>query len=221
MSIARRKIIGLFAAGAATTLAGCGGGYDGPLTRLMWVLNLNPEFASTDVTFDATTVVSGLPFPALTSAFEIEFGSYRIGLRDRSSGRAFNFDGFLVDDYSPSTVVFYRHFTSARLEGSPVGIVNYFDSTESLVVELDDGTGSVQTTVLTFEGSAPQASGSANCRLRLRRAGDGVLVYDSGLRRRSDAILAYPSDPVSGLVGVVGLDYRFGNASAASWPNIL
>ena len=78
MSIGRRKIIGLFAAGAATALAGCGGGYAPAPTRFVWLLNLNPEFPSVDVSFGATTVTLGLPFPALTARLEVEYGSYTV-----------------------------------------------------------------------------------------------------------------------------------------------
>ena len=222
MSIDRRKIIGLFAATAVTALAGCGGGdhHDTP-TRLVWVLNLNPDFPSVDVAFDSTVVVGGLPFPALTPPIELVFGTYSIGLRNVLTGRTLFFDGFAVDDFSPSIAVFYRHGTSARLAPSPLGIVNYFDSSESLIADLDDGTGSVQTTVLAFEGSAPQASQSLNCRLFLSRASDQVLVYDSGLRERTDAILIFPADPVTGLVAVVGLNYSFDGATVVGWPNLL
>lgn len=222
MSIDRRKLIGLFAASAATALAACGGGGDyEPPTRLVWVLNLNPDFASVDVAFDATVVTFGLPFQALTPAIELAFGTYTIGLRNPSSGRTLHFDGIDVDDASPSIEVFYRKGTSARLWPSPSGIVNYFDSTESLIADLSDSGGNVQTSVLAFEQSAPQVSQSAACRLRLRRASDGVLVYDSGSRQRTGAILIYPSNPSIGLVGVVGLDYTFNAASAVIWPNIL
>ena len=223
MSIDRRALIGLFAASAATTLAGCGGGgdYQSAPTRFVWLLNVNPNFASVDVSFNSTVVASAMPFESLTLPIEVEFGTYTIGLRDRASGRNLLFDGFNVDNYSPSIEVFYRNGTSARLGASPSGIVNYFDSPEALDVELDDGTGFVQLSRLAFESSAPQISQSLNCRLRLRRASDGVLVYDSGLRRRTGAIIIYPADPVLGLVGVVGLDYSFSAAVATRWPNIL
>ena len=222
MTIARRSILGLFAVGAATALTGCGGGgSDSIPTRFMWVLNLNSEFPSADVAFGPDPVSSALPFQALTPRIEVEFGVYSVGLRDRASGRTLYFDGFVVDDYSPSIEVFYRHGTSARLGASPAGIVNYFESPEALVVELDDGAGSVQTTVLSFEDSAPQASLSANCRLTVRRANDGVLVYDSGLRQRTGAILLFPSDPLIGFVGALGLNYSGSSAGAVSWPNIL
>jgi hypothetical protein len=64
-------------------------------------------------------------------------------------------------------------------------------------------------------------SQSAYCRLRLRRASDGVLVYDSGTRVRSRAVIVYPADAVTGLVGVVGLDYTFDTANRTRWPNVL
>ena len=226
MSIARRKILGLLAAASATALAGCGGGGDGgggqgAPTRFLWVLNLNPEFTSTDLSLSGNLLVPGLPFPALTPRIEAEYGSYSLGLRDRNTGRSFAFNSFLVDDFSASVNVFYRSFASARVGALVPGIANYFDSTESLVAELNDGAGNIQTNVLAFESSAAQASRSANCRLRLRRASDGVLVYDSGLQVRTSAILIFPADPVSGLVAVVGVNYNFTDANAVSWPNIL
>jgi hypothetical protein len=226
MTIARRKILGLFAAGATTVLAGCGGGGDyydggGVPTRFVWVLNLDPEFTSVDVAFGPDVLVSGLPFEALTPRIEAEFGTYVLGLRDRPTGRTLNFSDFIVDDLSPTINVFYRYGTSGRLGASPLGIVNYFDSPESLIVDLDDGNGTVQTSVLPFERAAAQISRSPNCRLRLSRASDSVLVYDSGLRQRTDAIIVFPADAVTGLVGVVGLNYTYTDANVVGWANVL
>lgn len=225
MSIERRKILALLAAASATALTGCGGGGSGgdiaAPTRFLWVLNLNPEFTSTEVSLGTALLVSGLPFPALTPRIEAEFGSYSLGLRDRNSGRSFVFNNFVVDDRSASIEIFYRSGASARLNALSPGIYNYFDSNESLVVELNDGTGNIQTSVLAFESSAPQASQSASCRLRLRRASDGVLVYDSGLRTRTSAILIFPADAQTGLVAVVAVNYSFNDANATSWANIL
>lgn len=222
MSIDRRKLIGLFAVGSATTLAGCGGGVELVVsTRSVWLLNLNPEFPSVDVSYGPTTVVSGLSFPALTPRIEVDFGIYSIGLRNRASGRTLFFDGVRVDENSPSMQVFYRKGASARLGASPTGIVNYFDSPESLIVELDDGVGGLQTSVLDFESSTIQTSRSSICRLQVRRVSDRVLVYDSGLRQRTGSILLFPSDPLIGFVGAVGLNYDGNSASMVNWPNIL
>jgi len=226
MSIDRRKIIGLFAASAATALPGCGGGGDFvPPTRFVWLLNLDPEFPSVDVSFNATTVTFALPFPALTPRFEVEYGSYTVGLRQSSNGLTQNFDGVAIDGNAPSMFVFYRHFDSTRLGSSPPGIINYFDSNVSLDVDLFDDVGNVQLETLTFEGSAPQNSRSSNCTLRLYAAGSSVLIYDSGLQQRTDSILVFPRYPVaspfSGQVAVVGLNYGFGSAAVVSWPNIL
>ena len=230
MAIARRQlIIGLFATGAGATLAACGGGggYTAP-TRLMWVLNLNPEFAFVDVSLGANgataapVVSPGLPFQAMTQPIEIAFGTYSIGMRDTTSGRTVFFDNFNVDNNSPSVLVFYRNGTSTLLAPAPTGVVNYFDSNVALDVELGDTAGTVQLTPsLAFNASAPQASQSAYCQLRLRRATDGVSVYDSAVQPRAGTILIYPADPVSGLVAVVGLDYTFNSASAVVWPNTL
>lgn len=229
MSIDRRKILGLFAASAATALAGCGGGDDGPLTRFEWLLNLNPEFPSAELTFGATTVASPLPFPGLTSRFEVEFGSYTVGLREISTGETQNFPGVVIDDFSPSMFVFYRHFPSTRLGSTPPGIINYVDtggvSNSTLDVDLFDDVGNVQLETLTFEGSAPQNSRSLNCRLRLYAVGSSVLIYDSGLQQRTDSILIFPrypaASPSAGEVAVVGLNYGLSFAAAFSWPNTL
>jgi hypothetical protein len=224
MTIARRKMLGLFAAGATTVLAACGGGgdyYDGVPTRFVWVLNVDPEFTSVDVALGRDVLVSGLPFRALTPRIEAEFGTYVLGLRDGPTGRTLNFSDFTVDDLSPTINVLYRYGTSARLGASPLGIVNYFDSPESLIVDLADGNGNVQTSVLPFERAAAQVSRSPNCRLRLSRASDGVLVYDSGVRQRTDAIIVFPADAVTGLVGVVGLNYTYTDATVVGWANVL
>lgn len=237
MTIARRKIIGLFAAGAATTLAGCGGGGDGyvdvpyvPPTRSMSLLNLNPEFSSSDVTFGAATVASGLTFPGITNPFVAEYGTYTLSIRNRSPAITQNFDGLPVDGSSPSLFVFYRRFASTRLGSSPLvpGITNYFDSTVGLDVDLFDETGGVQLIdALGFEGNATQASGSRNCRLQLYAAGSSVLIYDSGpqLQARPDSIIIFPRFPAassrSGEVAVIGLNYNVNGASAVSWPNYL
>lgn len=234
MTIARRKIIGLFAAGAATTLAGCGGGgevyIDVPYvpTRSMSLLNLNPEFPLSDVTFGAATVASALAFPGITTRFVAEYGYYTLGIRNRSPFVTQNFDNVLVDAISPSLFVFYRRFASTRLGSSPPvpGITNYFDSTVALDVDLFDQTGGVQLIdALGFERDAAQTSGSRNCTLRLYAAGSSVLVYDSGLQQRTDSIIIFPRFPAassrSGEVAVVGLNYNVNGASAVSWTNIL
>lgn len=226
MSIARRKIIGLFAASAATGLAGCGGGGDyAPPTRFMWLLNLNPEFPSLDVSFGATPVSSALPFPALTPRFEVEYGSYTVGLRQRSNGLTQLFDGVVVNGNSASVLVFYRHFGSTRLGSAAAGIVNYFDSNVSLDVDLFDDAGNVQVETLAFEGSALQSSRSRNCTLHLYAAGSTDLIYDSGLQQRTDSILVFPrypaASPFSGQVAVVGLNHDLGSSAAVIWPNTL
>ena len=224
MPLQRRRILTLLAAGPAAVLAACGGGGDGygdAPTRFMWLLNINPEVASADVSFGPDRVAAGLPFTGLTQRIEAVYGVYTIAVRNNATGLTAFFDNFHIDDLSPAMTVFYRKATSVRLGASPVGIVNYFDSTEPLAVELDDGFGNVQLSSLVFEGSAPQASASANCQLRLRRASDGVLVYDSGLRFREGAILIFPADPSSGLVTAVGLSYTGSDARVVVWPNIL
>ncbi len=226
MPIDRRRLIGLFAASTATALAGCGGGGDyGASTRFVWLLNLNPEFPAADVSVGGTVIAPGLPFPGLTDAAEVEYGSYTVGLRERSNGNTQNFDRVRIDDFSPSLFVFYRRFGSTGLDASPPGIINYFDSNVALDVDLLDDAGGAQLERLAFEGSARQNSGSLNCRLRLYAAGSPVLVYDSGLRQRTDSILVFPrypaASPGSGQVAVVGLNYGPRNASAVAWPNLL
>lgn len=226
MSIDRRKVIGLFAASAATALAGCGGGGEDAPTRLVWLLNLNPEFPAADVSIGATSVAAGLPFPGLTAPpAEVEYGRYTFSVRGNTTQ---NFNDVLVDGFSPSMYVFYRHFASTRLGSSPRGIVNYFDSTVALDVDLfdDNGAGNVQLLdALPFEGDALQTSRSTTCRLRLYAAGSPTLIYDSGQQARTDSIIVHPRFPASssrsGEVAVVALNYSANRANAVLWPNTL
>jgi hypothetical protein len=225
MVIDRRKFIGWAAAGAGTALTGCGGGGYVPPTRLVWLLNLNPEFPAMDVSFGATPVSAGLPFTGLTARFEVEYGLYTVSLR-RSDGFTVNFDNVRIDDQSPSVFVFYRHFNSSRLGPSPAGIENYFDSTVALDVELFNGISSLpQVEVLPFEGNAPQDSSSLDCILHLYARGSSTRIYDSGLQERTDSILIFPRFPAtharSGEVAVIGLNYGFGSATAVEWLNLL
>ena len=220
MSIARRHLLGLLAAGAATALAGCGGGGDDrPPTRFVSVLNLNVDFPTADVTFGPTLVSQGLPFQALSLPVEVAHGTYDLGLTEPTRGRRFDFN-LGVDATSPTLGVFYRSGASARLVLSPIGIANYFDSSETLIADLSDGAGNVETSSLAFEQVAVQVSRSANARLVLSRASDGVLVYDSALQRRTDALLIYRATQ-GGLVGVIGVNYGPGGKSAVVWPNTL
>ena len=231
MSIARRKIIGLFAASAATALAGCGGGGDDVVLQRVWVLNLNPEFPSADVSVGATLLAAGLPSPGLTSPLDFETGYYTVRVRRPADGVLFDFNNVLIDARSslPSLFVFYRHFDSARLVPAPRGIENYFDSSVNLDFDLFDGDGTgtsfVQTQILPFEGGGRQTSNSSTCRLRLFAEGSTTLIYDSGVQNRTDSILIHPRFPAasarSGEVAVVGLNYGFVNAGAVIWPNLL
>lgn len=225
ISIDRRKAIGLFAASAATLLAGCGGGYEPPPTRFVWLLNLNPEFPSVDVSFGATPVTTALPLGALTPRFEVEYGRYTVALRNRLNNFTENFDGVVIDAVSPSVFVFYRHFPSTRLGSALPGIVNLFDSNVGLEFDLFDDASNLQFGALPFEGDLPQNSRSANCRLNLYAAGSNVLVYDSGVRQRTDSIIVFPrflaAHARSGEVAVVGLNFGSGSAAAVPWPNLL
>ncbi|MDP3821632.1 MAG: hypothetical protein Q8R33_09165 [Burkholderiales bacterium] len=233
MSIDRRKIIGLFAATAATTLAGCGGGGgdDGPYLQRVWVMNVNPEFPSADVSVGSTLVAAGLPFPGLTSPLDFESGFYAVRVRRPASSVFFDFDPVRIDAASslPSLFVFYRHFASARLVPAPRGIENYFDSTVNLDYDLFDGDGTgnsfVQTQLLPFEGGGRQTSNSSTCRLRLYAENSPTLIYDSGVQPRPDSILIHPRFPAasarSGEVAVTAVNYGFVNAGAVVWPNLL
>ncbi|MEO8806536.1 MAG: hypothetical protein ABI433_10655 [Burkholderiaceae bacterium] len=231
MSIARRKIIGLFAASAATALAGCGGGGDDVVLQRVWVLNVNPEFPSADVSVGTTLLATGLQAPGLTSPLDFESGYYTVRVRRPADGVFFDFDNVAIDAHSslPSLFVFYRHFASARLVPAPRGIENYFDSSVNLDIDLFDGDGTgtsfVQTQILPFEGGGPQTSNSRTCRLRLFAEGSTTLIYDSGVQNRTDSILIHPRFPAasarSGEVAVVGLNYGFVNAGAVVWPNLL
>ena len=235
MSIDRRKIIGLFAATAATTLAGCGGGGgggdEGRSLQRVWVLNLNPEFPSADVSVGSTLIGSGLPFPGLTSPVDFDGGYYTVRVQRSGGGAFFDFDNVAIDAGSPlpGLFVFYRRFASARLVPAPRGIENYFDSNVNLDFDLFDGDGSgnsfVQSQILPFEGGARQTSGSSTCRLRLYAEGSSTLVYDSGVQYRTDSILIHPrfsaASARSGEVRVTALNYGVANASAVDWPNLL
>jgi hypothetical protein len=226
MTIARRKIIGLFAASTATALAGCGGGGDYvPPTRFVSLLNLNPEFSSADVSIGGTSIASGLPFPGLTARSEVEYGTYTVSVNQRSPVLTQTFDGVGVDSRSPSLFVFYRHFNSTRLGSTPPGIINYFDSTVSLDVDLFDDRNVAQFETLTFEGSAAQASRSGTCQLKLYAAGSPTMIFDSGVQNRTDSILVYPrfpaTSPRNGEVAVIGLNYGPNSASAVVWANLL
>ena len=227
MSLNRREVLAFFGASATTALAGCGGGGDSepPPTRFVSLLSLNPEFQFADVAFGSTVVSSGLPFPALTQRFEVEFGSYTVSVRDRSSGFVQSFDNAIVDGSSPSVLVFYRYFGSSRLGASPPGIINYFDSSVALDVDLLDDAGNAQLETLPFEAGVPQRSRSLNCVLRLFAARSSIPVYDSGLQRRPDSILIFAryqaASASSGQVAVVALNYLSGPVSAVSWLNTL
>lgn len=228
MSIARRKIVGLIAASAAsaaTTLAGCGGGDYAPPTGFIRLLNLNPEFPSADFSIDGAVVAGSVPSPGLTPRIEVDYGAYTFALRERSTGITQSFGGVPVDDFSPSQFVFYRHFGSTRLDATPPGIINYFDSSTALDVDLfDDGVG-VQVERLAFESGVAQTSPSRGCVLRLYAAGSSTLIYDSGPQQRTDSILIFPRFPASssrsGEVAVAGLNYRYSSANLVVWPNLL
>ena len=239
MSIDRRKVIGLFAASAATTLAGCGGGGDdGPGLQRVWVMNINPEFPTADVSVGSTLIATGLPFPGgLTSPLDFDTGSYTVRVQRSAGGSFYNFDNVVIDARSPlpSLFVFYRRFASARLGSAPRGIENYFDSSVNLDVDLFDGDGTgnsfAQTETLAFQGDpviksgTSQVSRSSTCRLRLFAEGSSTLIYDSGVQNRAGSILIHPRFPAdsqgSGEVAVVALNYGFANASAVIWPNLL
>ncbi len=233
MSIDRRKVLALLASGAATALAGCGGGgdngpYQAPPTRFVWLLNLNPEFQTADVTFGATTVTLGLPFPLLTPRIEVEYGVYSVALRDPRDGFTLIFNGILIDANSPSVFVFYRRGDSAEFAPAPLGIVNYFDSAVPLDVDLfGAGNQGQLVDALPFEGVVQQASNSFDCELDLFAAGDPRLVYNSGVQSRTDSVIVFPRFPAgrpdSGQVAVVGLNFGFssGLATAVIWPNTL
>ncbi len=236
MTIARRNILGLIAASAATALTGCGGGGDGPSSRPVRVLNLNPEFPSAEVSIRNTVVASILPFKELTGPIEVAFGAYTITFRDRTGFvPPVDFPNIPANENS-AIEVFYRNGISNTvglqplLENSPPFVINLFDSTESLIVELEDEFGTVQRPVpeLAFQASVAQSSLSRRCGLRVFRSSDLSVVYDSGpvLLARPRAILlfplsaTFPFNPIFGRVGVMALDYSGISATAEVWPAI-
>ena len=231
MTIARRNILGLIAASAATALAGCGGG-DGPSSRSVRVLNLNPDFPSAEVTIRNTVVASILLFKKLTDPIGVAFGAYTITFRDRTgSVPLVDFPNIPANENS-AIEVFYRNRIGSTvglqplLENSPPFVINLFDLTESLFVELDDGIGPLQQQTLDFGASVAQSSRSTECRLRVFRSINGPLVYDSGPVLRLRGILlfplpdAFPFDPNFGRVGVMALDYSGPNATAKEWRTL-
>ena len=227
MTIARRNILGLIAASAATALAGCGGG-DGPSSRSVRVLNLNPDFPSAEVRIRNVPVASVLPFKRLTEPIEVAFGTYTITFLDRTVPPV-DFPNISVNENS-AIEVFYRNRNTVGLqpllENSPPFVINLFDLTESLFVELDDGIGPLQQQTLDFGASVAQSSRSTECRLRVFRSINGPLVYDSGPVLRLRGILlfplpdAFPFDPNFGRVGVMALDYSGPNATAKEWRTL-
>jgi hypothetical protein len=248
MTLDRRQIVGLFAttavSSAVATLAGCGGGgsasveiYDDPYeppyrpTGYAWILNLHPEYTALDVDFNDTIVASNLPFRALSQRIELDPGTYTLGLQNQNSDFIASFGNYTVGDRRSRVNVIYRKGSVTQKSETPSGIVNYFESSEALVIELDEATttGVVQTSVMPFETTAIQISPSPNCRLRVRRSSDGVLVYNSGVVKRARAIILFQTDPAFGYVGAVGVDYQLDAvngvinpiANVALWPNQL
>ena len=235
MTIARRNILGLIAASAATTLAGCGGG-DGPSSRSVRVLNLNPDFPSADVRIRNVPVASALPFKGLTEPIEVAFGTYTITFLDRTGFvPPVDFPNISANENS-AIEVFYRNRIGNTvglqplLENSPPFVINLFDSTESLIVELVDEFGTVQRPEpeLAFQAAVAQSSLSGRCGLRVFRSSDLSVVFDSGpvLLARPRAILlfplsaTFPFNPIFGRVGVLALNYSGANATAEVWPAI-
>ena len=235
MTIARRNILGLIAARAATALAGCGGG-DGPSSRSVRVLNLNPDFPSAEVTIRNTVVASILLFKKLTDPIGVAFGAYTITFRDRTgSVPLVDFPNIPANENS-AIEVFYRNRIGSTvglqplLENSPPFVINLFDSTESLIVELVDEFGTVQRPEpeLAFQAAVAQSSLSRRCGLRVFRSSDLSVVFDSGpvLLTRPRAILlfplsaTFPFNPIFGRVGVMALDYNGANATVEVWPAI-
>lgn len=234
MTIARRHILGLFAASAATALAGCGGGGDGPPRRTVGVLNVNPDFASAEVKFN-NAVATQVNFPTLAPSLDVAFGSYTVAFSDPTGVRKSPlFDNISVDANSPSVEVFYRMVDSARLggpntlllESTPPIILNYCDLDTSLTVEFDYGPGNVFTKPVPFEGSSDQLSQflpSAPYRLRVLRS-NGVPDFDSGTQifhANTRVIVLFPYDLAGNRVGVIGLNYGGGLAKANEWVSVI
>ena len=235
MTIARRHILGLFAASAATALAGCGGGEDNPPRRTVRVLNVNPDFASAEVKFN-NTVAAQVNFPRLSSPFDVAFGTYTVALRDLTGPRgSLLFANISVDANSPSVEVFYRTLNSAQLggpntllllESTPPIIINYCDLDTSLKVEFDYGPGNVFSKSIPFEGSSDQPGQfprESLYRLRVLRS-DGTPDFDSGTQTfhsNTRAIVLFPFNSTGNRVGVLGLNYGGGNAIVEEWNSVI
>ena len=228
MTIARRHILGFFAASAATALAGCGGGGDSPPRRTVWVLNVNPNFAAAQVEFSnavVAPVVTRVDFPKLSAPLDVAFDTYTVTLRDLDpppTERPFS-ENIRVDADSPTVEVFYRALNSAQLggpiplllrESTPPIIINYCDLDTSLKVEFDYGPGNVFSKSVPFEGSSDQPSQFARerfYRLRVLQP-NGTPDFDSGAELHSNTrvIVLFPYDSANNRVGVIGLNYGGG-----------
>ena len=234
MTIARRRVLGFFAASAVTALAGCGGGGDGPPTRTVGVLNVNPDFAAAEVKFNNAAITS-VNFPRLSPPLDVPFGTYTVALRDLTGPRgSLLFDNISVDANSPSVEVFYRRLNSAALgvpnalllESTPPIILNCCDLDTSLRVEFDYGPGNVFSKSVPFEGSSDQPGQfprESLYRLRVLRS-DGTPDFDSGTQTfhsNTRAIVLFPFNSTGNRVGVLGLNYGGGNASFDEWNSVI
>jgi hypothetical protein len=232
MTIARRNLIGLLATGAATSLVGCGGGgsveiYSEPppvqeVPSSVWVLNVHPEFNVLEADFDGTNALS-VPFQGLSRRVDLFPGRYNLKVRNRTANTATQFSYNAVTDLSSVEVIYRKNFNAYR-DTTPQGLVSYFESSEPLITELDDGTTSslVQRNVLAFESEVAQTYRSANCGLLVRRSSDNAVVYDSGVVSRPDAIVLFQASPSVGLIGALGLNYFDDNtATVTLWPNVM
>ena len=234
MTIARRHILGMFAASAATALAGCGGGSDGPPLRTVRVLNVNPDFASAEVKFN-NAVAAQVDFPRLSTSLDVAFGTYTIGFRDLTGPKgSLLFDNIAVDANSPAVEVFYRKIDSARLgvpnallfDSTPPVVLNCCDLDTFLTVEFDYGLGNVYTKPVSFEGSSDQPSQfprESIYRLRVRRS-DGTFDFDSGTQTfhsNTRAIVLFPFNSRGNRVSVLGLNYGGGTATVEEWTSVI
>lgn len=238
MTIARRHILGMFAAGAATALAGCGGGDDGPPRRIVRVLNVNPDFALAQVEFSNAViapVITRVDFPHLSDPLDVAFGTYTVTLRDLAppTERPLS-DNIRVDADSPSVEVFYRTSNSSPLggtntlllESTPPIILNYSDLDTSLTVKFDYGSGNVLTNSVLFGDSLKQPSDfprTARYRLRVLQP-NGTPEFDSGdqLHSNTRVIVLFPYDSANNRVGVIGLNYGGADLpSIEEWRSVI
>ena len=206
----------------------------------MWVLNVNPDFATAQVEFSnavVAPVVTRVDFPKLSAPLDVAFDSYTVTLRDLDppTERPLS-DNIRVDADSPTVEVFYRTLNSAPLRGpkklllresTPPIILNCCDLDASLTVKFDYGSGNVLTSSVPFEDSLLQPDEfppKPPYRLRVLQP-NGTPDFDSGTQTfhsNTRVIVLFPYDSANNRVGVIGLNYGGGVLpTVEEWASVI